>query len=362
MRTRAGLTLRLGAMAALIDVPESLSSVQNTLGDALSRVEDRLALHTRSDLPPVEALCRHVERYRGKMVRPALVVLSGLAASSSSADGCGSDVPEALITVGAVCELIHMATLVHDDVLDEADTRRRGETVNRLSGNETAVILGDYLFSSAYHLCSTLDSQETARRIALVGMTLCEGELLQLHHRGNLSLDEATYYEIIKRKTASLIAAACGLGAMHGGGDGETAERLHEFGLSLGVAFQIQDDLLDLTGEQEVVGKSVGKDLEKRKLTLPLIHHLATAPARVRARTLGMLTEGGEGGGLGGVDDAALTRRLRALLEETGSVEHARLAAEARIDEAKAVLAPVADSPALRFLLTLADAVVKRRY
>lgn len=349
-------------MASLLDLPGELLPLRRVLERSLARVEERFDAQLQSDLPAVGRLCRHVEQYRGKMLRPTLVILSGIASAQDEPEGMDErGVTDSHITVAAVCEMIHMATLVHDDVLDEADTRRRGSTVNRLHGNECAVILGDYLFSAAYHLCSSLPG-EAGRRTALLigqtGMTLCAGELLQLHHRGDYSIDEATYFEIVERKTASLIAAACRLGALHASdkpmGDESAADGLEHFGRKLGTAFQIQDDLLDLVGSQSVVGKPVGKDVELGKLTLPLIHHLATAPALLRGRMLDLLSRSA------GESDPA--RRMVGALEETRSIEHARGCARALIDEAKGAIGGLRESAAKQMLLAMADAVIDRPF
>ncbi|HMN41540.1 MAG TPA: polyprenyl synthetase family protein [Phycisphaerales bacterium] len=329
-----------GEMLALIDA-------------SLRRVEEAFDLALRSDLPPVQRLVSHLESYRGKMLRPSLVLLCGLAASEPPAPA--APLSDAHITIAAVCEMIHMATLVHDDVLDEADIRRKGATVNRLRGNEAAVVLGDYVFSAAYRLCSTL-AGERGRHAALLigqtGMTLCAGELLQLHHRRNFSIDEPTYFEIVKRKTGSLIAVACRLGAEQSGADADLAARFELFGLKLGVAFQIQDDLLDLTGDQGVVGKPLRKDAELGKLTLPIIHHLAAATPPLRIRTLLLLDEFSPTGGA----------RLLDALESTRSIDHAHGAARRLVEEAKSLLAPIADSPAKHALLAMADQVVSRAW
>jgi octaprenyl-diphosphate synthase len=324
--------------------------VAELLGRALHRVEKRFEDALRSDLPPVQRLVSHLETYRGKMLRPALVILCGLAAGPRRAEPDDADVSDAHVTIAAVCEMIHMSTLVHDDVLDEADVRRKGATINRLRGNEAAVILGDYVFSAAYRLCSTLDSQAAALLIGQTGMTLCAGELLQLHHRENFSIDEPTYYEIVRRKTGSLIAAACRLGAAQSGADAAAQARFEELGVRLGVAFQIQDDLLDLTGNQAVVGKPLRKDVELGKLTLPVIHHLATAAPAQRGRTLALL------------DDftPAAARGLVDALESTASLAHARAAAADLVTGAKSLLAPLSDSPAKALLLAMADQVVTR--
>jgi len=300
-----------------------------------------------SDLTAVNALCRHVEQYRGKMLRPTLVLLSGLAASGDPCDG--SALGEKHRVIAAVAEMIHMATLVHDDVLDDAEVRRRGATVNHLRGNETAVMLGDYLISNAFHLCSTAGDPAINLALGEVTNTLCEGELVQLHHRHDHSIDEATYLEIISRKTASLIGECCRLGAVLSDARPEVAEALRRFGRALGLAFQIQDDLLDITGDQAEVGKSLGKDLDKGKLTLPLIRHLAVADAHERARTLRLIER----------RDAAA---LRARLGACGAVESTRQAAIDHVAHAKDQLALLPESAATRLLGALADAIVTRRY
>ncbi len=338
-------------MPAMLDVSPEFAPVQGILVGALERIEARFDEQLQSDLLPVQDMVEHVESYRGKMVRPMLVVLCALGATGEEPDEDGSQVSDAHVTVAAVCEMIHMATLVHDDVLDEAETRRGGETVNRLWGNELAVILGDYLFSAAYHLCSRLDSQSTALLIGGTGMTLCAGELLQLHHRENYSIDEATYTEVIRRKTASLIATACRLGAQHSGADAKTLDAWESFGTDLGMAFQIQDDLLDLMGEAEVVGKPVRRDVALGKLTLPLIHHLAEAAPEARTGTIEAIRSG----------DATLAD-LAARLATTGSIEYAQGVALSHVERAKATLAPMARTSPVRMLEMLADAVVTRRF
>lgn len=345
-------------MGALVDIPADLEPLQEMLGRSMLVVEQRMQRELRSDLPPVQRLCKHVSNYHGKMIRPALVFLSALACRADAATSTQVDPDESALTIASVCEMVHLATLVHDDVLDEADTRRRTTTVNALRGNEAAVILGDYLFSAAFRLCARLKDQQTSLRIADVGMTLCAGELLQLEHREDFSLDEATYHEIVKRKTASLIAAACSLGAAHAPGGPASADlpgRMEEFGLSLGIAFQIQDDLLDLTGDQSVVGKSLGKDLEKGKLTLPIIHHLAGASPEQRGRTLVLLRDEQSPPNVRGA-------ALRTAMDVTDSVNFARASAEELVARARRAIMPLPESGAKRMLNLMADAVVKRTF
>ena len=347
-------------MPVSLSIPPDLLPVQEVLGRALQRVETEFDRALRSDLPPLQQLVRHIETYRGKMLRPVLVILSGLAATPDSARATTTASLEehilpAHLSVAAVCEMIHMATLVHDDVLDDADARRGGATVNRLRGNEAAVILGDYLFSSAYRLCSSLDSQAAALLIGQTGMTLCAGELLQLHHRDNFSIDQPTYFEIVRRKTASLIATACRLGAWQSGATPDFCTRFEDFGLRLGVAFQIQDDLLDLTGNEIVVGKPIHRDVELGKLTLPVIHHLTTAAAAERGRTLAMLSEQS-------AFDAHAAGELVARLNTTGSIDFARAKAKELVEQAKHAIDPLPASAPKRMLMLMADQVVSRAF
>jgi octaprenyl-diphosphate synthase len=300
-----------------------------------------------SDMSAVNSLCMHVEQYRGKMLRPTLVLLSGLAAGPQPCDG--SILSDKHRAIAAVTEMIHMATLVHDDVLDEADVRRRGATVNALWGNEAAVILGDYLISNAFHLCSTVGDPAINLALGQITNTLCEGELVQLHHRNNYSIDEATYLEIVRRKTASLIGECCRLGAMLSGAADHILRRLRDFGERLGIAFQIQDDLLDLVGDQDVVGKSLGKDLAKGKLTLPVIYHLATVSQHERGETLRIIER----------RDAI---SLRSHLLASGAVERTSHTARGLVDDAKTGLTHVEPGPARDLLADLAEAVISRGF
>ncbi|MEM1211919.1 MAG: polyprenyl synthetase family protein [Planctomycetota bacterium] len=269
----------------MLIAPE-LQGPDGTLRRRLADIEQRFAAELLSDIEPVNTLVGYVERYRGKMLRPTLLLASAEAAYGPEGFEAHG---EAFAVLATVVEMVHMATLVHDDVLDEAEVRRRGKTVNALRGNEAAVMLGDYLISHAYHLCSSLPRPggraggvSLGRVIASATNTVCEGELLQLAHRNDWRLNRRTYFEIIRRKTASLCGLCCRLPALVVGdpeGPGTTPAALTEFGEKLGIAFQIVDDLLDLTGDPETVGKSLGRDLAKGKLTLPMIELLERAEA-----------------------------------------------------------------------------------
>jgi octaprenyl-diphosphate synthase len=320
----------------------TLDSLTECIRPHLEAVERLFHAELRSDVPSVNALVKHVSRFRGKMLRPSLVLLCGKAV--------GGEVTDAHVVVATVVEMVHMATLVHDDVLDEAELRRKGATINHLKGNEAAVMLGDYLISHSFHLCSSLDSQTCSREIGRTTNEVCEGELLQIDNRNNLDLTEETYYQIIGRKTAGLTATCCKLGARLSGADEALAKRLDTFGRALGTAFQIQDDLLDITGDTATVGKTLGIDAEKGKMTLPMIHFLRTAPAEHRALMRSLLTDPGP--------DRA--ERLRNLILPSGSLDYARDAARHLAKRARNQLDTLPESDAKRVLDVMAEFVVNR--
>ncbi|QDV73263.1 polyprenyl synthetase family protein [Botrimarina mediterranea] len=232
---------------------------------ALRRVEDRLQSELTSSDPLVDEVVRHGYRLGGKRLRPALVLLVGNAVG---------ELTSAHELLGVVVEMIHTATLVHDDVLDEAQLRRHVDTVNARWGNEKSVLLGDFLFSQAFYLAATVD-RDAATACQLIGRTtnrVCHGELRQTLAEGDLGLSQADYFDIIDGKTAELCACCCRLGAVYAGASSEVADAMESYGRNLGMAFQIADDLLDLTGDEATTGKTTGADLAKQKMTLPLIY------------------------------------------------------------------------------------------
>jgi octaprenyl-diphosphate synthase len=314
------------------------------VAEALQEVEEVFRRQLRSDLPAVNELSRHVERYRGKMLRPTLLLLSGLAATGRE--------DEAALTrqhkmAAAVAEMIHMATLVHDDVLDDADIRRGGATINSLRGNETAVMLGDWLISNAFHLCSLIGDPALNVAFGQTTNTLCEGELLQLSRREDVCLDEHTYLEIVRRKTASLVATCCQLGATLSGAGEAVQKALALYGQHTGVAFQIQDDILDFTGDQGVVGKTLGCDLVKGKATLPLILFLRDCAGADRAAAIDVIESR---------DRAELVRRM----QQRGSIEAAQSVAERMVAVAQESLTPLPKGQVKTLLRELATEVVRR--
>lgn len=307
----------------------------------LDEVERLLRGTLESSRPGIGQLLGHVAHYKGKRLRPAILLLT--------AQACGKVTSEHHL-LAAVVEMIHTATLVHDDVLDGASVRRHVATVNAVWGNQASVMLGDFLFTHAFHLSSTLGDVRACRIIGESTNRVCAGEMQQICRRGQLDLSEEEYVEIIDAKTAELTACACRLGAMYADRNEDIVARLTRFGRSLGIAFQIADDLLDLMGEETLAGKSLGTDLEQQKLTLPVIHLLRTGSAEQQLRVRSILT-------------AAGNHKRESLLPElavAGSLDYARGKAEAYAASALAELECLPPSPARAVLETLADRVVHR--
>ena len=330
---------------------DSLASLYGPIHGELEQVEAILRRELCSEFPKVDRLVKHGFRLGGKRLRPALVLLS--------AKVTGGVRPEHAV-LAATMELIHTATLIHDDVLDEADLRRQAPTVSRRWGNESAVLLGDYLFSHAFRLCSMLEDPYAARLIGSTAVRLTVGELLQVNRSNEFSLGEAEYFDIIRGKTASLIGACGLLGARYAGAAPPVVERMNEFGLLIGTAFQIVDDVLDLIGNEREVGKTLGRDLDKGKLTLPLIHCLHQSGQERRASLLALLNNGFSSHKR---DNGKLerSRRIVELLREADSFDYARTAAETNVRRALEILQDLPPSPARESLAALAEFIVERR-
>jgi octaprenyl-diphosphate synthase len=307
----------------------------------LEEVERVLAQTLQSRYQQIAAVVGHVGHYRGKRLRPALLLLTGRA--------CGKVTP-AHHVLGAVVEMIHTATLVHDDVLDEARVRRHMATVNAEWGNQTSILLGDYLFTHAFHLSATLGDARACRIIGESTNRVCEGELCQGLERGNLELGEDAYFDMIDGKTAELIACCCRLGALYSDAEPEMAEGLTRYGRLLGLAFQIADDLLDLEGEERTTGKSLGADLDQLKLTLPLIRLLEQSSPAASARMRQILCSPGN----------HKREKLLPFLRESDALDYARRRAEEFAHRAQAELQCLPRSVCRSILSNLAERAVHR--
>ncbi len=308
----------------------------------LEGVEKLLAETIGSRRPCLTPMIAHLEHYRGKRLRPALLFLTARACGRVTANHR---------TLGAVVEMIHTATLVHDDVLDEADVRRHAATVNASWGNPASILLGDYLFTHAFHLASSVDAR-ACRLIGEATNRVCEGELHQTVQRGNWTLTERDYLDIVEAKTAELTSCCARLGALYSGAEPGIVESLARYGRWLGIAFQIADDLLDLVGEERITGKSLGTDLEQRKPTLPLIHLLDEASPETAGRLRQILSSPGN----------HKREALQPFLIESGSLRYAGRKAEEYAAKARAELNCLPPSECKSILELLTDRVVHRSY
>lgn len=321
-------------MAVLVQPPVSLDV-------ELARVRRIFDAELASPHDFILGLTDHIQRYRGKMLRPTLLLLSAQAVGELQDDH---------YTLAAVVEMVHIATLLHDDVLDESRLRRQQPTLHALHGNEAAILTGDYLFSHAYHLCSSLQNQEAARMISAVAYRLCEGELLQVAARKNWELSREQYFEIITGKTAELVSLSCRLGAMWADASQDQIRRLAGYGLHCGLAFQIVDDVLDLVGNESTLGKNVGRDLDMGKITLPIILYLNQTDASSRLRMIGWLEDG-----------AAAIPQIRQTLQRSDTFSQTLEVARHHVHLARQNLETFAPGPAIEALDELAEFILQRQ-
>ena len=234
----------------------------------IRKVEKQIAEQVDAFDPNVAPYVDYICNTSGKRIRPALAILTG---------GALGSITEENLKIGVVLELIHMATLVHDDIIDEATTRRKELTANAKWGNGMAVLLGDALFSHALLLATEFDDIEINRKVGRASREVCEGEVIQSQRRFDMTLTKEDYFKVISMKTGALFAAATGISANLSGADAETEQALYDYGMKLGTAYQIYDDCVDLVGTEDDIGKTLGTDLEKGKLTLPMLTLLENA-------------------------------------------------------------------------------------
>ena len=270
--TTSGNTLTLDEEARI-----SARRIFSLISNELMQVELEFERQARSNVQVIDYLGEYLRASGGKRVRPALTILSNYAVG-----GDGSRYNS--IRMATVMEFLHTATLVHDDVIDKADMRRKRPTINALYGNETAVLMGDWLYMSAFETSLAERSLPILDILTSVTRKMTEGELLQLTLLGHADVTEAQYFDVLKRKTAYLFSASCEIGAILGGASEKQQTALRNYGLNLGTAFQLIDDLLDFTSSEDALGKAAGADLLGGKVTLPLIYLREAEP-----QTLGMM-------------------------------------------------------------------------
>jgi octaprenyl-diphosphate synthase len=336
-----------------------MSEIRSRIQELLAPIDSEmlemnaiLQAQLEDDSPAVRDMTSHVGRFSGKQLRAALVLLVAEATGRKSHEH---------VKVAAIVEMIHLATLVHDDVLDGAEVRRRVACVNERWDNQIAILLGDYLYSRAFGLSTTLASRLTSQLLAKTTSRLCSGEIEQSTQRYDFELTQERYEFICAAKTASLYGAACELGArvsdQAASGsfpeDDELALSMACFGEELGLAFQIIDDCLDLVGDTEVVGKSVGTDVEDGKVTLPVLHVYRSASEETRDHIRDIYTKPG-------IEKRAV--RLRESVDLTPGLEYAKERAEELVDRAMARLDVLEDTAARRTLKSIGDFVLGRNW
>lgn len=323
-------------------LPPSDVTAFRLINNELERVKEAIneQLSCCPDKADVRRLVEHLNRCGGKMIRPGLVLLAG---------GVVGKITDEHIRVAAIMEMIHNATLLHDDVIDEGQKRRGQATVNSLWGNESAVLLGDFLLSKVFKMCSDLEPH-VVKIIATAAGQTCEGELRQIAQRGNWQLSETEYLDIITEKSAALFSSSSYLGGFLGGAGEAEVQLLSDFGLNLGVAFQITDDLLDLVGDQNKTGKPIGNDFDNGKVTLPVIHLLETD------RELAASVLNGFGKRERGARSDSLNERLRTC----GCIDYAQKRAQEFSERAVAAIEGFSQSESKNALVELTRFAVQR--
>jgi len=314
--------------------PISFSQAFELINTHLYTVEERIRAQAKSFDPAVEGYVAYVCGVGGKRLRPALALLSGGATGKISASH---------VDLAVILELIHIATLVHDDIMDGAELRRDQPSANAKWGNAITVLLGDALFAHALRLSTGFSNSDICRRIADAASEVCSGEIIQTQRRFDLKLTTADYYRIIEMKTAALFSAACELGAFISEASPPVISGLKAFGTKLGVAYQIYDDILDLAGSQEESGKTLGTDLRKGKFTLPVLLLLQSG------RDLGTIRE------LLLKEEDVDSELLAGMLGSAGAISAAKGVAFRLVEEAMEELGPVQDNKYARGLRAIAS-------
>lgn len=283
--------------------------------------------------PEVREHVRYVFQHSGKRLRPMLVAFSGW-------EGPLLRRREALVKLGSVIELVHMATLVHDDILDEADVRHRQETVAKKFGSSAAVLIGDVLFAHALKLATEFETNEVCRLVAQATARICSGEIAQTYQRGRINYSRDFYFRVIQLKTGELFEVACRLGSRMAGYSAEFSEKAGLFGRHLGIGYQIFDDLADIYAEESVIGKTLGSDLRKGKFTLPLLWLLKKLPPKEREDRIARIRVG----------DPSVAADLKKRLYDFPVFEEVVALFEDQLTQADNALAPFADEPAAIFM------------
>ena len=337
--------LRASTLEPALDLPKAMA-LRDILGlveKDLLRVERVFQDEFLSDLRVISEVASHVRDAGGKRIRPALLLLASRLFGHSS---------DRMITLAAVVEYIHTATLLHDDVIDEASTRRGRKSANAHWGNKTTVLIGDFLYTKSMAMALTQDNLGILRLLSEVTLRMIEGQVLEIEREADLSVREEQHLDIIRRKTADLFAACMRIGAILGNASDEKEQALSAYGLALGLAFQMKDDLLDFTASEKALGKPVGLDLREGKLTLPVIYMLETGDAEVRRKVERVVEDRGF--------DQVSHAEIVLLARRTGALARAEEMAIRQAEAARRALSVFAPSKERDALLTLPDFILAR--
>lgn len=320
----------------------SLSEISRSVKNELAQFEDIFKASMRSDVRIVDLVARYIIRQKGKKIRPMLVLLS--------AKICGG-ITERTFRGASLVELLHTATLIHDDVVDNADKRRGIWSINALFKNKVAVLMGDYLLSRGLMISIDGKDYDFLGVITEAVKRMSEGELLQIQKTRKLDIDEETYFRVISDKTASLLETCCVIGAMSTTNDQKFIESMKQFGHSLGMAFQIRDDILDYEGTTNLIGKPVGGDIKEKKITLPLIYALNKVSKSEASRIKNVLKNG---------NDKTKVKEIISFVKANNGIDYALKISQNYSVQAKEALNIFPESEMKSSLIKLVDFVTQR--
>ncbi|MGA3174920.1 MAG: polyprenyl synthetase family protein [Syntrophorhabdales bacterium] len=320
-----------------------MEEVVQLIKEDLEKLEASIERLLTTRIPFIQEVVHHLVKSGGKRIRPILVILSARLC------GCRNDEH---LPYAAIVEFIHTATLLHDDVVDNAETRRGAATANIVWGNEPSVLVGDFLFTKSFDLMVSHHNEEILRVMSKATTDLAEGEVMELLKTSDARTTEEEYYEVIACKTATLLSAACEIGAILGGVTDEKRFALRDYGYHVGMAFQLTDDLLDYTSSDTTLGKDAGRDLKEGKVTLPLIHALSAAAGEERQAIEA------------GLSKPRITRKdfrkVKGIIKKYGGLRYTARVSRDHIDAAKALLDVFPASHYKNALVDLADHILQR--
>src|SRR5262252_795193 len=331
--------MNLGKLGQALSAREIFDLIQ----DDLEQVEKKISVESVAGVEAVTAIGQYLQSAGGKRLRPALLLLSSKLAGNGNSTA---------IQLAAVVELIHGATLVHDDVIDAAEIRRGRPSTNVKWGNHTCVLAGDWLYMQAFQIALRERNFQILDLLISLTQMMVEGELIQLERIGKIAISEADCMELVDRKTACLFSVCARLGAISAGADTVTQEKLGEYAWNLGMAFQLVDDMLDFTAREKTLGKPVGGDLREGKVTLPLVYALERATPEERGLVETILRDRSY--------DTVPFRRILALLDKYQGIERVKERAQTFTEKARQIIQEFPDSPYQRALVAVTELITER--